>query len=866
VGNLVALVLALGCVTVASLVVARLGGPAVLGNYALLRVLPWLTGVVLSVGLPISSTYHLAGVTSADPRLRPTLTVLAVMGSTVGLLVWMLAVPALHRILFPSVPRGLLVVAGLLVVTQLLTVWGKACCQGTGDLRGANLVIVGEELLFLPAYGAALAAGLRGLEAVVAGMVGGGVAAVALSVGRNAATGFFRGWGRPSGAIARCVLAFGARGQLGDLLWLVNLRLDFLILDAIAGPAVLGVYAVASKFAELMRLPATAINYVLYPRFAHGPRREADAEARHLIWRTAALTGALTPFLVVAAVLLLPVLYGEDFRAAVLPACLLLVGLSVEGAAAVSSAHLRGIGRPGRNSLGMAAGVVVTVLLDVILIPSTGAVGAAIASSAAYLVTTTVLVVLSRRASSGGAAGAPVDRARHRALRRTGGSSTGPRAAVRGDSRMRRLVDVVVAGTGLVVVGPLMLVLAVVVRWSSPGPAIFRQERVGRDGRLFTIWKFRSMPVGADRSGAAVSGSADGRATPTGRWLRATHLDELPQLMNILRGEMTIVGPRPEVPGFVVHYTDEERAVLSVRPGVIGSGALLFITEQADELDAAQDPERCYVERHLHPKLALDLAYLEHRSARVDLGLLSTTLRCALAVRGRQNGEPTASVPRTLRVPVLVVSGIGALGLLLLATRYRGGSGPGLLDAALAGVLRSAIGGRQAVLEVIRLGDPVPVALIATGLAVAALLARRPRLAVLALAGPAVTGVCTTVAKVLVGRRLAGDLCLPSGHTAAVTSLAVVAAFLVLSRRRRSSAVMAGAVGLGAVTVVAAAIGAALVAAGAHYATDTIAGYCAGLAVTLVAARLLDAYCDRRLAAAGVTIASTRAAEREGAR
>lgn len=398
-GNLVALVLALGSVTVASLLVARLGGPAVLGNYALLRVLPWLTGVLLSVGLPVASTYHLAGPTGADPRLRPTLTVLAAAGSVLGVLAWTLAVPVLHRILFPAVPRGLLLVAGLLVATQLLTVWGKACCQGSRDLRGANLVIVGEELLFLPAYGVALLAGLRGLEAVVAGMVCGGVAAVALSLGRNAARGFFRGWGRPCRALVGSVLAFGARGQLGDLLWLVNLRFDFLLLDAIAGPAVLGVYAVASKFAELMRLPATAINYVLYPRFAHSPRSQADADARRLVWRTAALTGALTPFLAVAAVLLLPVLYGESFRSAVLPACLLLVGLSVEGAAAVASAHLRGVGRPGTNSLGMAAGVVVTVVLDVLLIPSTGAVGAAIASSAAYLVTTAVLVVLSFRSA-----------------------------------------------------------------------------------------------------------------------------------------------------------------------------------------------------------------------------------------------------------------------------------------------------------------------------------------------------------------------------------------------------------------------------------------------------------------------------------
>jgi O-antigen/teichoic acid export membrane protein len=194
------------------------------------------------------------------------------------------------------------------------------------------------------------------------------------------------------------VVLFGARGQLGDLLWLVNLRLDFLILGVLSGPAVLGLYAVASKCAELMRLPATAVNYVLYPRFARSERSVADAQARHLLWRACGLTVAAAPLMAVVAVVGLPLLYGRAFQGAVLPACLLLIGLAFEGATAVASGYLRGIGRPGTNSVGMAAGVAVTVLLDILLIPRHGAVGAALASSAAYLVTTFVLVVLAYRA------------------------------------------------------------------------------------------------------------------------------------------------------------------------------------------------------------------------------------------------------------------------------------------------------------------------------------------------------------------------------------------------------------------------------------------------------------------------------------
>jgi O-antigen/teichoic acid export membrane protein len=177
---------------------------------------------------------------------------------------------------------------------------------------------------------------------------------------------------------------------------LINLRLDFVILGVLAGPAVLGVYAVASKFAELMRLPASALNYVLNPRFARQQPVEAGRDARRLRPRALAGTIALTPLVAIASVIGLPVLYGSAFRPAVLPACILLVGLAVEGAAAVSSAHLCGIGRPGANSLGMGTGVVVTVVLDILLIPRHGAVGAAVASSAAYLVTTGLLTTISR--------------------------------------------------------------------------------------------------------------------------------------------------------------------------------------------------------------------------------------------------------------------------------------------------------------------------------------------------------------------------------------------------------------------------------------------------------------------------------------
>lgn len=396
--NFVAQSAALGAVSVASLIVARLGGAAVLGDYTLLRVLPWLVGVVASCGLPVASSYFL-GTQDADRSLRPTLTLLAGAGALVGSVAWLIAVPTLHSVFFTGVSDWVLALVAVTVVTQLWTVWAKACCQGSADLTGANMIIVCEELTFLPAYGAALLAGARGIDAVVLGMVGGGVMAAVIAAARLVRIGWLRDWASPSARLARGVLGFGARGQLGNLLWLINLRLDFLLLDVIAGPATLGIYAVASKFAELMRLPATAVNYVLYPRFARESPAAAAAEARRLLRRAALLTSAAAPVLAAASVVAIPLLFGSAFRSAVLPACLLLIGLSVEGAAAVGSAYLWGTGRPGANSIAMGLGVVLTVALDVLLIPRFGASGAAVASSGAYLATAALLVTLTIRSA-----------------------------------------------------------------------------------------------------------------------------------------------------------------------------------------------------------------------------------------------------------------------------------------------------------------------------------------------------------------------------------------------------------------------------------------------------------------------------------
>ena len=194
------------------------------------------------------------------------------------------------------------------------------------------------------------------------------------------------------------------------------------------------------------------------------------------------------------------------------------------------------------------------------------------------------------------------------------------------DSRLRRAVDIGVAMAAAVLLSLLLALIALLIKLDSPGPVLYRQQRVGKNGLPFRILKFRSMVANAERLGAAVAGRHDPRITRVGRFLRAAKLDELPQLANVVAGHMTLIGPRAEVPRYVRHYTEKERRVLTVRPGLTGPGQLLFSQEQAAELDGAADPEREYVEHQLHVKLALDLDYLHRRALRRDLAILCQTV------------------------------------------------------------------------------------------------------------------------------------------------------------------------------------------------------------------------------------------------
>jgi lipopolysaccharide/colanic/teichoic acid biosynthesis glycosyltransferase len=190
---------------------------------------------------------------------------------------------------------------------------------------------------------------------------------------------------------------------------------------------------------------------------------------------------------------------------------------------------------------------------------------------------------------------------------------------------MKRLFDVVVSSLALIVLALPLVALGVMVRLSSRGPALFKQVRVGLHGRVFLIWKLRTMVHDGATRGPLVTATGDTRVTPLGRVLRRCKLDELPQLVNVWLGDMSFVGPRPEVPRFVARYSADDRAVLSVRPGITDP-ASIRLRDEEQLLGQFADRERAYVEVLLPLKLDLQRDYIARRSFVGDVALILRTL------------------------------------------------------------------------------------------------------------------------------------------------------------------------------------------------------------------------------------------------
>jgi lipopolysaccharide/colanic/teichoic acid biosynthesis glycosyltransferase len=192
------------------------------------------------------------------------------------------------------------------------------------------------------------------------------------------------------------------------------------------------------------------------------------------------------------------------------------------------------------------------------------------------------------------------------------------------DPILKRLIDMLAAAAGLILLSPLLVVISVAIKAYDGGPIFYRACRVGKDGWVFRLYKFRTMVVNADRQGPMVTTSGDMRITPLGRRLRRTKLDELPQLLNVLFGDMSLVGPRPEDPRYVTLYTQQQRRILSVRPGITSAASLVYRHEE--QMLSGPQWESVYRNQVMPAKLGIDLNYLSKRTLWSDIGIILRTI------------------------------------------------------------------------------------------------------------------------------------------------------------------------------------------------------------------------------------------------
>ena len=194
---------------------------------------------------------------------------------------------------------------------------------------------------------------------------------------------------------------------------------------------------------------------------------------------------------------------------------------------------------------------------------------------------------------------------------------------------MKRLFDITASGLGLLVLSPLFLILAVWIKLDSPGPVFYRQVRVGRGNKDFRLFKFRSMHVGSDKKGLITVGGHDPRVTRSGYYIRKYKLDELPQLINVFIGDMSLVGPRPEVRKYVDLYTPEQLRVLDVRPGITDMASIRYRNEN-ELLEQAADPEQYYRDVVMQDKLRINLEYVADHSFIKDLKIIFMTFKAVV--------------------------------------------------------------------------------------------------------------------------------------------------------------------------------------------------------------------------------------------
>ncbi len=204
----------------------------------------------------------------------------------------------------------------------------------------------------------------------------------------------------------------------------------------------------------------------------------------------------------------------------------------------------------------------------------------------------------------------------------------------------KRFIDIAASLLAMFLLTPVFLILAVVIKLTSRGPVFYKGRRVGKGGEIFLMHKFRSMVVNADQIGTDLTPHGDPRVTRVGRFLRRTKVDEIPQIIDVLRGKMSLVGPRPESPLYARHYDERQKRVLSVRPGMVGPAQIKYRHEEL-MLKDREDPDAYYIRQLMPRKLEIDLDYVENMSFLLDVGILFKSLLAVAMVNGEEDKHLT---------------------------------------------------------------------------------------------------------------------------------------------------------------------------------------------------------------------------------
>lgn len=208
---------------------------------------------------------------------------------------------------------------------------------------------------------------------------------------------------------------------------------------------------------------------------------------------------------------------------------------------------------------------------------------------------------------------------------------------------LKRSFDILVSLIALILLAPLFLILALIIKLTTRGPVFYRGRRVGRGGEIFSMHKFRSMVVNADQIGTHLTPQGDPRVTKIGRFLRKTKMDELPNIIDVLKGDMSFVGPRPESPLYAKYYNERQKQVLNVRPGMVGPTQIKYRHEEVILKDK-KDPDTYYVQELMPQKLEIDLDYIKNRSFLLDVKIIFKALLAVGMVRGGKAADKTSVI------------------------------------------------------------------------------------------------------------------------------------------------------------------------------------------------------------------------------